>query len=370
MPAYKNQERGTWYVSFHYTDWDGKNRRKKKEGFKTRREALEFENEFKRKQGGGTDMSFGSLVELYMEDCKTRLRESTVANKQWLFDSKVLPTFKDIPVRDITPAMIRRWQNNLMNDPEGYSQTYLKTINNQLSACFNFAVRFYGLAKNPVVQCGPFGKGRAEEMQFWTRDEFYQFIEAVDKPAARLAFEILFWSGIRSGELLALTLDDVDFAKSSIRISKTVASVNGKTVISPPKTPKGNRTVVIPRFILALIRGYADRLVDYEPHEQLFYFTKHFLRYEMDKGCEKSGVKRIRVHDLRHSHASMLIEMGYSPLLISERLGHENIQTTLQTHSHLYPDKQQEVASQMEESEAEKYADILSAFEKKEPLEK
>lgn len=90
----------------------------------------------------------------------------------------------------------------------------------------------------------------------------------------------------------------------------------------------------------------------------------------MDKGCEKSGAKRIRVHDLRHSHASMLIEVGYSPLLISERLGHENIQTTLQTYSHLYPDKQQEVTSQMEESEAEKYADILSAFEKKEPPEK
>lgn len=365
MPAYKNDKRGTWFVSFHYTDWDGKNRRKKKEGFKTKREALEYEREFKAKMGGGTDMSFGSLVELYMEDCRTRLRETTCASKQWLFDSKILPHFRDVAVRDITPTMIRKWQNELLSDPENYSQTYLKTINNQLSACFNYAIRFYGVQKNPVVLCGAFGKGKAEEMQFWTRDEFYQFIEAVEKPAARLAFEILFWTGMRSGELLALTLNDVDFEKSTIRISKTITQINGKTIISPPKTPKGNRTVVIPCFLLALIRDYADRLVDYEPQEQLFYFTKHFLKREMENGCRKSGVKRIRVHDLRHSHASMLIEMGYQPLLISERLGHENIQTTLDTYSHLYPNKQNEAVSAMEQSEGERYADILSAFEKK-----
>ena len=121
----------------------------------------------------------------------------------------------------------------------------------------------------------------------------------------------------------------------------------------------------VPRFILALIRDYADRLVDYEPQDRLFYFTKHFLHYELEAGCKASGVKHIRVHDLRHSHASLLVEMGFSPLLISERLGHENIQTTLQTYSHLYPDKQEEVSSRLESDEGEKYSCVLSEFEKK-----
>ena len=150
-----------------------------------------------------------------------------------------------------------------------------------------------------------------------------------------------------------------------IRINKTLAQVRGETVVNPPKTPKSNRVVSVPRFILALIRDYADRLVDYEPQDRLFYFTKHFLHYELAAGCKASGVKRIRVHDLRHSHASLLVEMGFSPLLISERLGHENIQTTLQTYSHLYPDKQEEVSSRLESDEGEKYSGVLSEFEKK-----
>ena len=365
MSVYKNEKRGTWFVSFRYTDWDGKRRQKKKEGFRTRREALEYESEFIRKQGGGTDMSFGSLVELYMADCSTRLRSTTVENKRWLFDSKILPTFRSVAVRDISPAMIRKWQNKLLVDPAGYSQTYLKTINNQLSAVLNYAIRFYGLPSNPVVVCGPFGKKAASAMQFWTRDEFRQFIGFVNQPAARLAFELLFWTGMREGELLALTLNDIDFEKSRVSITKTAAQVKGETIINPPKTPKSKRVVTVPRFVLALVRDYADRLVDYEPQDRLFYFTKHFLSYELDAACKASGVKRIRVHDIRHSHASLLIELGFSPLLVSERLGHENIQTTLQTYSHLYPDKQEEVVSRLEADESENYSGVLSEFEKK-----
>ncbi len=365
MSVGKNKKRGTWYMSVRYTDWDGTRRQKKKEGFKTRREAQEYEREFLSSVSGTTDMSFKALYELYIKDCETRLRSTTLETKRWMFESKILPTFEDIPIKDITPMMIRRWQNQLLADPAGYSQTYLKTVNNQMSAILNYAVKFYGLPKNPVPLCGSFGKKKADEMQFWTKDEFRLFIEQVKKPAAKLAFEMLFWTGMRSGELLALTLNDVDFAASRISITKTATQLHGETIINPPKTPRSNRTVAVPRFLLALIRDYTDRLMDYEPDEPMFYFTKHYLKRELDKGAAAAGVKRIRVHDLRHSHASLLIEMGYSPLLVSERLGHENIQTTLQTYSHLYPDKQGEVVSRLEDDESENYAGVLSDFEKK-----
>lgn len=113
--------------------------------------------------------------------------------------------------------------------------------------------------------------------------------------------------------------------------------MKGETGINPPKTPQSNRTVAVPRFLLALISDYADRLVDYEPQDRLFYFTKHYLRHEL--GC--------------------------SPLLVSEWLGHEKIQTTLQTYAHLYPDKQGEVVSRLETDESENYSAVLSYFEKK-----
>ena len=106
--------------------------------------------------------------------------------------------------------------------------------------------------------------------------------------------------------------------------------------------------ITLPKFLCELIQDYSSRLYDYEPNDRLFHVTKYFLHHEMDRGCKKSGVKRIRIHDLRHSHASLLIEMGFSPLLISERLGHENIETTLQTYSHLYPNKHSEVADKLE----------------------
>ena len=100
---------------------------------------------------------------------------------------------------------------------------------------------------------------------------------------------------------------------------------------------------------MEMVREYIGRLYDVNSSDRIFMGnTKHLLRHEMDRGCAASGVKRIRIHDLRHSHASLLIELGYSPLLIAERLGHENIETTLQTYSHLYPNKQGELAAQLE----------------------
>ncbi|MCD7778863.1 MAG: site-specific integrase [Clostridiales bacterium] len=364
MPVYKNKK-GTWYASFYYTEWNGNRKKKKKEGFKTKKEAQEYEREFIAKQNGSTDMTMGSLIELYFADCADRLKITTNENKHWLIETKILPYFADVPVRDVSPNMVRRWQNKLLKDPAGYAPTYLKSINNQLSAIMNFAIRYYGLQSNPVVLCGPFGKKKAEEMQFWTKEEFYKFIECIkDKPAGRLAFEVLFWTGMRSGELLALTLEDVDFDKSTISITKTAAQVKGQTIISDPKTTKSKRKITVPNFILALIKDYTDRLVGYQPTDRIFYFTKHYLQTEMKRGCKLSGVKKIRVHDLRHSHASLLIEMRCSIKLVAERLGHENIQTTLQTYAHLYPNKQGELSAQFDESEAERMSELLKNYDK------
>lgn len=349
MPVYKNEEKGTWYTSFYYTDWQGNRKKKKKEGFKLKREAQDYEREFVKMYAGSCDMQFKSFVKIYLQDCKTRLKQTTYSGKVFLIESKISPYFAEMPLNAIVPADVRRWQNQLINDNRNYSQTYLKTVNNQLSAIFNFAVKYYNLRNNPVRICGSMGQKHADSMEFWTIDEFRKFVACVeDKPASKLIFELLFWTGIRSGELLALTLEDFDFENLTLSINKNYARLSTEDLILTPKTKKGKRVISISPFIAELVQNYVKLKYAYEPNERLFEVTKFYIAHEIKRGCKLSGVKKIRVHDLRHSHASLLIELGYSPLLVSERLGHENIETTLRTYSHLYPNKQRDLAEKLQ----------------------
>lgn len=350
MPPFKNKERGTWYSSFYYTDWTGKRKKKKKEGFKTQKDAKAFEREFLERSQASPEMTFKTLVNLYLEDCKSRLKPTTYSNKEYVIHTKLLPYFGGVAINKIEPATVRMWQNEFINHENNYSPTYLKTINNQLSAIFNFAMRYYKLPSNPARICGSMGKKNAESMTFWTKDEFSKFLGYIsDNPASKVMFELLFWTGIRTGELLALTLEDFDFEKQTISINKNYARHKNEDLILKPKTEKSKRIITIPKFLCDLILDYTSKFYDYRPDERLFQVTKHHLRREMIRGSKKANIERIRVHDLRHSHASLLIELGFSPLLISERLGHENIETTLNTYSHLYPNKHGEVANKLQE---------------------
>ena len=318
-------------------------------GFKLQKEAKSYEIEFLSKASASCDMLFSSFISLYMEDCKARLKPTTYAGKVFLMNSHVLPYFKNMPLNTITASTIRKWQTELISNPNNYSETYLKTIHNQVSAVFNYACRYYKLGENPARICGSMGKKNADSMQFWVVDEFKSFIAAVnDKIISKTIFNLLFWTGIRSGELLALTLNDFDFESNTVSINKNYARLNGEDLILDPKTPKSKRKITLPPNVCGIIKRYVERLVCYEPDERLFNVTKHYMAKEMKKGCAISGVKKIRIHDLRHSHASLLIELGFSPLLISERLGHEEVKTTLQTYSHLYPNKQAEVAEKLQ----------------------
>ena len=193
------------------------------------------------------------------------------------------------------------------------------------------------------------GKKHADEMRFWTSKEYLHFIkELEDKPRSHLMFQILYWCGIREGELFALTIGDIDFENKTLSVNKSYQRIACQDIITEPKTPKSKRIVALPGFLLAELEEYVGMLYNAKSDTRLFVISKHGITSEMIRGCEASGVKRIRIHDLRHSHASLLIELGYSPLLIAERLGHENIETTLNTYSHLFPHKQLELAQKLD----------------------
>ncbi len=349
MAVYKTERNGKviWNVKFRYDTWNGERKQKKKEGFATKREAQEWETDFLNSCKSDVTMSFASLVEKYMIDCEARLAPTTMDGKKNMVDTKLLPYFGKMPLNEITVSTVRMWQNAMITDKAAYKPTYLKSIHNQLSAIMNFAVKYYGLPKNPAAQCGSMGKKNADSMKFWTIDEYNTFISFVDDPTAYAAFNLLFYSGMREGELLALTLNDFDFTANTVSITKNYATVRGVEIIKEPKTPKSKRTVTVPKPVMDIIKRYSESLYDYEPTERLFHISKSKLHQYMVKYSGLSGVKRIRIHDIRHSHASMLIELGVAPLAISERLGHEDIQTTLNTYSHLYPNKQNEIAEML-----------------------
>ena len=347
MKAEKDKKTGKWLIQYRYTDWQGKRRKSTKRGFATKREAEEWLRKFLITQKADFDMKFEDFWKMYCADMETRLREHTMRTKKYIVELKILPYFGDKRVNAITAADIRQWQNELIK--MGYSPTYLKTINNQLSAIFNYAVRYYDLKSNPCAKAGSMGKSKAEEMDFWTVEEFRKFIDSVmNKRLSYMAFMTLYWTGMRLGELLALNPKDVDLEKRTISITKSYQRLGKNDVITPPKTPKSKRVITIPEFLAADIKDYMDSLYDLQEDDRLFPITKYYLEHEMQRGIKESGVKRIRVHDLRHSHASMLIELGFSPLEIANRLGHEKVETTLNTYAHLYPNKQTKLAERLD----------------------
>ena len=289
---------------------------------------------------------FKNFVEIYLESMEHRIKENTLMTKQNIFYHHIVPYLGEMKLDEITPKDIIHWQDQVMKD-NNYKQTYLKTIHNQLSALFNYAVRFYGLKSNPARLAGNMGKEEVGEMKFWTKEEYLTFSRAMmNKEESYHAFEILYWCGIRLGELLALTAEDFDFEKKTLRINKSYQHIKGKDVITTPKTRKSNRVLTLPDFLAEEMQDYISRLPYLKVDDRIFTITKSGLHHEMDRGCRETGVKRIRVHDLRHSHVSMLIEMGFSAVNIANRVGHESVKVTYR-YAHMFPNKDLMIAKKL-----------------------
>lgn len=351
MPVFRNESNGTWYVMTRYVDWQGNHKQKCKRGFKTKREALEWERVFHLQQSADMDMSFESFVDIYKNDIRSRIKETTWLTKVNIIDKKILSYFGKRKISEIQTKEVIAWQNDLLRqkDKTGkpYSECYLKTIHNQLSAIFNHAVRFYALRTNPAAKAGNMGNEKRKEMLFWTKEEYLRFADVMmDKPVSYYAFEMLYWSGMRLGELLALTPSDFDFQNNTVTINKSYQRLHGEDVITTPKTKKSNRTIKMSEFLSEEIQDFIKMQYEVEPTDRLFQISKSYLHREMERGCKETGLEKSRIHDLRHSHVSLLIELGFSAVAIADRLGHESIEITYR-YAHLFPSKQNEMANKL-----------------------
>ena len=305
MPVFKNEDNGTWYVMARYVNWKGERKQKCKRGFTTKKEAQEWERMFQLQNSSDLDMSFEAFTELYIRDVKNRLKENTWLTKEHIISTKILPFFGKLKISEISTKEIITWQNEMLayrdEKKKPYSQTYLKTLHNQLSAIFNHAVRYYELRSNPAAKVRNMGSEEHREMLFWTKEEYKKF-----------SFEMM-----------------------------------DKDVITTPKTKKSNRTIKMPHFLCEEMQEYLGMLYGLKKKDRIFTVTKSYLHHEMDRGAKAAGVKRIRIHDLRHSHISLLIDMGFSAVAIADRVGHESIEITYQ-YAHLFPSKQAEMAKRLD----------------------
>ena len=275
-------------------------------------------------------MTFEQFVKVYAEDVRPRLRETTWRSKEYMINEKLIPFFGKMRVVDITSKEVMDWQNGLLRakDENGkkFSETYIRTV------------------ENPLQKAGRVGEKQGKEMKFWTTEEYLKVSEPViDRPEMFYAYEILYWCGLREGELLALTAKDIDIENRTITVSKSYARLNGKDIIGPPKTKKSERMIALPRFLAQELQEYMEMEYDIKEDDRLFPFTKYALNNTLKTAARLAGVKEIRVHDLRHSHVSLLINLGFTAVAIADRMGHESVHITYR-YAHLFPNQQRNMA--------------------------
>ncbi|RKM60584.1 site-specific integrase [Butyrivibrio sp. CB08] len=345
MPVYKENDSNTWRSQFYYTDWTGKKHKKNKRGFKTKREAQQYEAEFVKQARADMDMMLSSFVEVYLKDKEVELKQRTLRNKRYMFETHVIPYLGNKKMNEITASDILAWQK-AVKDSKDYSDAYLRMLQNQVTALFIHAQRIYYLKDNPCKRVKKMGRSDNRSLNFWTLEEYRKFIDTFDKGSMHyLMFELLFWTGMREGELLALTKNDIDVGQMTLRINKTYFRLHGEDVITTPKTDSSIRTIDLPKFLVDEVQDYWSKLYKHPSDARLFPVVAEALQHIMARHIKKAEVKKIRVHDLRHSHCAYLINQGIQPLIIKERLGHKDIKVTLNTYGHLYPSEQKRVAN-------------------------
>ena len=346
--AYREKDTKKWTAQWFETNVMGEKKKRRKRGFETKREALEFERSKKLSNERSMDMKLSDFIEIYFSDKQNDLKDRTIKNKRYMMQQHIVPYFGNQMMSEIKASQIIQWQNEIQK--KGYSDSYLRMIQNQLTSLFTHAAKIYDLPVNPCKKVKRMGNSDSRSLNFWTLDEYKQFIQTME-PGTRyyLIFEMLFWTGCRIGELLAITKADINFEKNQLSINKTYYRTGMQDIITEPKTKQSFRTIEIPEFLKEEI---VDGHYGMPDTERLFPVVQEAVQHKMKRQIELAGVKKIRVHDLRHSHVAYLIEKGVEPLLIRDRLGHKDIRITLNTYGHLYPNQQRKIANLLDNENA------------------
>ena len=362
MGVYKDKKRGTWYVSVYVGE--GENRKRiLRRGFESRAAAKVVESEiiFNANMYTADNPLFTDVVDDYIDYYAKRRKETSVHRLEKECRLYIKPFFKGKYIQNIKRRDIIKFHDFLL---DSLSMTTSKNVHGFLSAIFNHAIKLEYISNNVAKEVGNIKGSDKKQFDYWTLDEFKVFLNHIEIDLYGVLFMTMFYSGMRVGEAAGLLWKDIDFNSNTIDVNKT--AYLGK--ITTPKTNTSIRRLKMPKHTMRLL---AELKLETSPKEDYFVFgeyythkplttiNRYFLstirRYNRDIG--KPKLKEIRVHDLRHSHASYLINKGYDIQIVSKRLGHAKVSTTYDIYSHLYPNKEDEAIESMEDDF--KPADII-----------
>lgn len=360
--AVSKEKNGTYKVQYYHTNVEGKRVLTTKRGFTKKSEAEFFDCEMKKRSKKGRIDVSGMLIsdfinKFYFPTMEVTLKKKSLITKRNLIDTHILnvknkkvASFKGMKLRDITAEAISTWQKSKRT--EGYSEGYLLSIRKELSAVLNFAERQYHWEDNPsasVPRMGKFNK-RVRKDDWWTVDEFDTFISTVDKDSMYyVIWNVLFYSGIRLGELLALKMKDISFKLNCIYVDETYARLEKQDLFTTPKTETSERVVYLPLETMKILKGYIEKQPNIQEEDRVFPIVHRTVEKAFARDIAKANVRYITVHCLRHSHTAYLISLNsFSMSVISQRLGHKDETITSQVYAHVYNKDAMDVASVMQ----------------------
>lgn len=334
MTAYKYQTKKgiRWEYLCNYTDYDGKKRQKHQQGFLTRREALEAERTFLNTKKFDDQTTLRTIVELFRKKKYAELKDATVRSYESSIN-QFLPLL-DLPLSSLTDEVIQEYFDSLP-----VSSASRKKYASCLKCIYAFGAKMCALPTNRVNYSV---KVKKRDYSIYTLEEYLEYRKYLAE-MPRVFFDLLYFTGIRKGEAMALNVSDIS---DVISIRKTI---DVKGIVTTPKTDSSVRKVAIPSFLHAELNEYIKKLPE-GPDQPLFPVSISYFQHHHLKADKLSGLHHIRIHDFRHSHASYLVAKGVNIADISKRLGHSSIGITLNTYAHLYKDKDKDIAEMIEKS--------------------
>lgn len=362
--VYRDERRGTWYyVASLGTDADGNRVRVKRRGFATQAECKAAYDAFMAENRRGSrradsSMTYGEFFRVYwLPEYRGRVRASTYSTRSALM-CKHFAVFEGVRLRDIDAPMLKRWQNGLQ---ERYSNGYVRLVFGAFAMSLDLAVRIGLLGENVARKVGNVRKAKTV-VGFWTREEFERVAATFDTSGYYGLFGFtslwaLYMTGLRIGEFQALTWDgsvNIDAPAPSLSVTGSMFYRNASSwEITPPKTPASLRTVALDSLTASYLRRWREVQARECPSRFVYSSdgapaTKGVMASIIEEHARLAGVPRIRVHDLRHSHVALLISLGENALAIRDRLGHEDVKTTLGTYGHLFDNANYQVAARLD----------------------
>lgn len=342
MPVYKDKGRNTWYVVINHRV-NGKNKATFKRGFQTKREAVAWEKEalLENKYAHTS----GTFMETLIEQTQyADLSESTAKEK--IRAAEMYFDYVDKPIEKIKKQDLVKWRNDLKTNTDLLTSTKNQLIR-EIKSVFNYAERIYEMP-NPAKALTIIKETSddVKEMQIWSPEQFEQFATNVEHPVYRAYFTLMFWTGIRRSEAAALCKNDIDFINNTVSITKNI-SKSDFMQFTPLKTKSSRRIITVDSVTMELLKPLYETASPYIFGNDRPLSVSNVNR-QWRTGIKKAGLPYIRIHDLRHSHASWLIGNGINIVAVSKRLGHSTIEQTLKTYTHLLESNSNELIEKIE----------------------